>query len=376
MQRRSFTLSLLSGGGLLVTGCGGGGGADESAAPAPPPAPPGGGGDAALNTYIYVARPDTSDVSVHQLLTSGALKSVGAALAEAGVRSVAIHASGRFAYAVNRETKTISIYDRHLTTGALTFRRSLAVPGFSLEDFRLHPLGRKAYASRGNGLQTLSVDIDTGDLQLGNATGLISLDCFGLHPSRAFLFLIDDVGRLASYKVEADDSLTEVNSQEIEGRHVPMQVAAVPSGKFLYVSFRAAGVTVHGIDLDTGAITAELPIGFDPGSGPFAIHPSGLFAYAFGEEEVDEETFLQGIFVLDINPDTGALSRRSFHSTDFPVEFLTISPSGRLLYSVNDEGASVSGFSIDPTSGALTSLGSAADVGGRAATVTLFDSEE
>lgn len=377
MQRRLFALTLLAGGGLLTAGCGGGGGEEAS----PPPAPPPGVDDPATGTFVYVARPLTADVSVHQLLASGALRPVGTAPAEEGASSVAIHASGRFAYVVNQGAGTISLYDRNLTTGALTFRSSLAVPGFRLGDFHFDPLESMAYVSIGTGIRILSVDETTGVLQLLGNSALFSNDAFDVAPAGRLLFGIGGASgsRLASYVVEPDESLTETSSVEIDGHNFPKHVVASPSAEFLYVSFISGGITVHGFDSDTAGLTA--PTSLNPETlGPFAVHPLGGFAYAAAPEDFDAETSSEGIAVMQIHPDTGALARSSFVQMDMPIEFLTISPSGRSLYTmsqaIDGQARTISGFSIDATTGALTSLGSPVELGGSAASLTLFDSDE
>jgi len=381
MQRRLFALSLLAGGASLTAGCGGGGGGEEDGGPSPGPSPapspapaPDGGEDPATGTFAYVARPDTLDVAIHQVLASGALRQIGTAPAGLGVRMVAVHASGRFAYAVNSNGRSISIYDRDAATGLLTLKGSLGVPMFSpLAHFRFNPSGAMAYVGDGGVLRTVSINTDTGDLRLEALTQDTSpILSFDTHPDGGRVFTVPHLSRVISWRVVAD-SLEEINLEVTQG--TPSEVVVSPSGRFLYVTSQTAGINVHRADLPDGRVGALIQTQATRVLGPIVIDPSGRFAYASGLEAVDDGTDRDGIHVLQIHPETGLLSSPSFVPIGpVVIQSLAVSASGRMLYTANGEAGTVSAFTIDDTTGALTAVGSSPiDVGGPVASITLFD---
>ena len=195
MQRRSFAISVLAGAGILVAGCGGGG--DESGAlpldPSPGPGPGSEPGPAPM-AHAYMAMPASAEVAIYGMLVDGSLKAIGTVSAEAGTTAVAVLRSGLFAYAVNADARTISIYDRDRGTGSLRLRNSFALVIFGRpSEIRFHPSQEIAYVATGSGVGVYSVDAGTGALQFVRfqASGPEAID---IHPSGAFLFAGRDTG--------------------------------------------------------------------------------------------------------------------------------------------------------------------------------------
>jgi DNA-binding beta-propeller fold protein YncE len=146
-------------------------------------------------------------------------------------------------------------------------------------------------------------------------------------------------------------------------------VAVDPSGRFVYVvnrsGFPFGGDNVLGYTIDsaTGALTAisgsPFPTGVSPSS--VAVDPSGTFAYVanlgsdppFGGGNVSGYT---------IDSTSGALTPIS--GSPFPAgsvpSSVAVDTSGRFAYVANSfvfgGGNSVSGYTIDSTSGALTPI--------------------
>ncbi|HUW71024.1 MAG TPA: beta-propeller fold lactonase family protein [bacterium] len=145
-------------------------------------------------------------------------------------------------------------------------------------------------------------------------------------------------------------------------------VVASPNGptgqQFVYCTFRSAHqVGVFAINNTTGWLS---PIGgFPPpltlvywsdGSSAtgyprwLAVDPSGKHLYVSNSAS-------DTISMFSINPATGALTFVDNHSTgDCPYKS-TVTPDGKFLYVVNVNGASVSVFSIDSATGALSLVG-------------------
>jgi 6-phosphogluconolactonase (cycloisomerase 2 family) len=161
--------------------------------------------------------------------------------------------------------------------------------------------------------------------------------------------------------------LTETSS--VSGSSTPQEVGAHPSGRFVYApagsdfDFVSGSIVflVYGVTTNTETGT----LAFMPGS-PFrvggfavavAVEPSGRFAYVV----TDDGESGGSVTGFTIDPGTGALLSPPVPGSPFPTEIspeaIAIDPTARFAYVVNSNSNSVSGFTIDPGTGALTLIG-------------------
>lgn len=368
MQRRSFAISVLAGASILAASCGGGEGGD-ALPPNPEPGPsPGPAPGPVFVAHAYVAMPASAEVAVYGVLGDGTLEAIGAVPAESGTSVVAVHRSGRFACAVNTTARTVTTYDRDPVAGSLRLKSSTEIELFGDPlHFKFHPTEDVAYVATGSNVGVYSVNLETGALQFvrSGARGPTGMD---IHPSGTYLFVGRDLGFLESYRTD-DQLQTLVNSVEAGQGELLAEVAVSLSGAFVYVSGRDGSIATHGVDPLSGAVGAPTLISVGNAGGPFAIHPSGLFAYAAAE--LNEQ---RGVVRLAMDPETGVLSDPVFHqATDALVLSLAISPSGRFIYAVNSATNTVSAFSINESTGALTRIGAPMDLGGSPASVCIIE---
>jgi len=130
------------------------------------------------------------------------------------------------------------------------------------------------------------------------------------------------------------------------------QSAAGTAHYFAYIL--RGGISTYSINAETGALTAVAgPTGTNQTG--FAVHPSGKFAYGINDT-TDISTYT-------VSTSNGALTALGapFAPGPHPHAF-AVHPSGQFAYVANGlghfgESISVSGFAIDPGTGALTSLG-------------------
>jgi 6-phosphogluconolactonase (cycloisomerase 2 family) len=119
------------------------------------------------------------------------------------------------------------------------------------------------------------------------------------------------------------------------------------------------GVTAFRVNTNTGDLSQILGSPYPTGISPTAIrvHPSGKFAYVSnaGEDTISLYTIGSTGALTEVTPRTV--------TGDQPSDLL-IDPSGQFLFTVNSAGNTVSSFSIDGKSGALTSVGPAAQTAG------------
>jgi 6-phosphogluconolactonase len=178
-----------------------------------------------------------------------------------------------------------------------------------------------------------------------------------------------DSGNVAVFPVAADGTLGEptdfvqhagksVNKQRQEGPHAHC-VTLDPANKFVFVcDLGLDKVMTYRFDAEHGKLTSNEPAftTLKPGAGPrhMVFRPDGKFAYVINELDSTVTAF-------SYNPQTGALTEVQTISTlphyyDGPntTAEIDVHPSGKWLYASNRGHNSVILFSIDPDSGNLT----------------------
>jgi YVTN family beta-propeller protein len=168
------------------------------------------------------------------------------------------------------------------------------------------------------------------------------------------------------------------------GAGAPQSITLDPAGKFAYVVEGGCGggigayVSTYTVDPTTGALTSTGPpvsangYGVGYGATSIAVDPFGKFAYVANAGDLfDYDNEADGIAAMfSINSATGALTSAGTITGVYPggpccFNAVAVDPSGRFAYmtngGVNTGGVNlVSAFTIDSTSGALTSIGTAA----------------
>jgi YVTN family beta-propeller protein len=189
----------------------------------------------------------------------------------------------------------------------------------------------------------------------------------------------------------------------------PQSIAVDPAGKFAYVTSEGCGggsggyVSMYTINPTTGALTSvgpPVPTN-DEFTDAVTVDPSGKFAYVASSGDVwdiDDGSLL----TYSINPTSGALTATTGGIVDTGVNGIpglynsvALDPSGKFAYAPDGgafpEGSfgsssTVSMYTVDSTTGALTSIGTiaagtgpdsvAVDPAGKLAYVTNFSSND
>jgi 6-phosphogluconolactonase (cycloisomerase 2 family) len=143
------------------------------------------------------------------------------------------------------------------------------------------------------------------------------------------------------------------------------QMVVDPLGRFAYVAnlvsnvSNQSSISMYTINPTTGLLTPTSPATVATGWLPqgIAIDPKGRFVYTANTDD-------SSVSMFTINQKTGVLTPASpaTVSTLLPGEllsepaFLTVDPTGRFVYvsALDSDGSTVSMFSIDQTTGALT----------------------
>jgi 6-phosphogluconolactonase (cycloisomerase 2 family) len=216
-------------------------------------------------------------------------------------------------------------------------------------------------------ISTYTVNLKTG--QLRNNGYLLPESSAGsfletADPSGRFAYAVGS-GGVSAYTINASTgTLTLVGSPyESPAGTNPVSITVDPSGRFAYVVNQAVSglgdsVSAYTIDGGTGALTSVNGSPFPTGEGPasMAIDPTGRFAYVNNEDDSPGGD----ISGYTINPGTGALTAMAGSpflsgSGAFAV---TIAPSGKFGYVgfgfSDGSHAQITGFSINQTTGIPT----------------------
>jgi 6-phosphogluconolactonase (cycloisomerase 2 family) len=138
----------------------------------------------------------------------------------------------------------------------------------------------------------------------------------------------------------------------------PSAVVVDPSGRFAYVANEFSdNVSGYTINATTGALPPLAGSPFPAGTFPQAItvDPAGRFVYVANGGDFESLGSVSG---YTINAATGALTPVA--GSPFPAgaapSAVTVDPSGHFTYVANGDADNISGYAINATSGALTPL--------------------
>jgi 6-phosphogluconolactonase (cycloisomerase 2 family) len=239
--------------------------------------------------FAYVVNADSSGtVSAYTIgATNGALTRIDADPTSPGIqnfaagaypRSAAVDPAGRFLYAANSSSNTVSVYAIDASTGTLTAAGPAVTTGASSapSSITVDPTGRFAYVANGlsNTVSVFRIDPASGALTAmgspvasgGNGAGFITVD-----PSGRFVYVThpitwsDGAGNViaaASNDVSvftidpASGALMAVGSPVATGAG-PYSMAVELSGRFTYVASNgSSNVSMYRINDTSGELTA------------------------------------------------------------------------------------------------------------------------
>jgi 6-phosphogluconolactonase (cycloisomerase 2 family) len=280
---------------------------------------------------------------------TGSLGFLGSAPTGADAQGVAVHPSGRFLYVANAGSDTVSMYGVDRDTGAIAPAGTVAA-GNQPTEIAIDPTGRFAYVvnANGGGAGTLSAyTIDgSGQLQpngppaaLFNGSDSVTVDGGG-----RFVYAISLSNNLITqFAIQADGTLQNLGNTAVLQ---PSQIAADPTGRFVYLATLGGGVAAYIISPD-GTMSALGSTGVQTFSS-VAVDGTGRFVYA-GNPVTNQ------LQLFTINQNTGVVAASGAPvQLNFIPNGIASDPGGTFLYVAGAAPASVQAFQIDPTTGALT----------------------
>jgi 6-phosphogluconolactonase (cycloisomerase 2 family) len=326
--------------------------------------------------FAYVANLGSNNVSAHTInATTGALTAIGSPIAT-GTRpiSVTVDPSGKFAYVANDGSNNVSAFTINAASGALSaVAGSPFAAGTRPLSVAVDPSGRFVYvANVGSGVA------DPGTVSaytMNPTTGALSAvagspfaagggpDAVVVDPTGRFLYVANygfpGSGTVSAYTINpATGVLAAVSGSPFpSGGSGSDSVTVDSSGRFVYVTnLLSDTVTAYTINAATGALTRigtqDLVV---TNARPVSItmNPARGFVYL--------ATACGNVWAFSINTTSGVLTRIDsapgglcFAFRDAPNATI-VDPSGRFVYNVDYSiGDSVSGYTIDAATGALT----------------------
>jgi 6-phosphogluconolactonase (cycloisomerase 2 family) len=334
--------------------------------------------------FAYVALASTSEPIIFSIdRTSGALTQTGTAVTATGTDEfikLSMHPTGRFVYAANFSSGNLSVYSVDQSNGALTKVGTEIATGNGPSSIAINPTGRFAYVSNlgSENVSTFSIDQSTGSLVEVSSAGA---DGTGpstsiVDPTGRFLYAIKlRTKQLITFRInETSGALTQIfetpsgdlsnNSDSNLGSVLPPTTLAMdPRGDFIYVS-NYENITIFSVNHETGGLTV-LSTDITPNvndllepSKPIAISPAKPFAYTVSKVEDTVSTY-------SIDQNTGALTEVGA-KVDVGEEpsSMAIDPTGRFAYVANSLDNTITALSINSMTGSLTKIAEDVATGG------------
>lgn len=298
---------------------------------------------------------------------------------------VAIHPSGKFAYAANETGKdsTVTAFSLDSKTAKLTQLNQMSALGEDPCYLSFDKTGKYLFAANYSSGNVVVFPI-LPDGKLGEHTANVKdagtlgpnkerqeaphAHWIQVAPNNRFVFVSDlGLDAILVYRFDAAKGTLTPNDPpagKLAPGSGPRHVAFSPSGKFVYVVSELSNtVTAFSFDSAKGTlhefqIISTLPKDFSGRNddAEITVHPNGkwLFASNRGHDT---------IAVYAVNPSDGSLtSAGEFATGGKEPRHFTIDPTGKFLLAENQNSNSIAVFRIDAATGALTKASQAEDI--------------
>jgi 6-phosphogluconolactonase len=293
---------------------------------------------------------------------------------------LAMHPSGNTLYAVSDVSDGRVYSMRVLPGGGLAPVNDQSSEGDQPVYLSVHPSGQYLLtANFGSG--SVAVHPILPDGSLGAATDVVQQTGSGPDPTyqtgpHAHMtvtdptggrVLVPDLGNdyLYVYQFSLSDGTLTPESQVYVGAGAgPRHLVLHPSGRHVYlVDQLASTITIFGYDPWTGALWKTSAVSIVPPGTPSLNSPSAIRLSPDARYVYSPNRGLDAISILRVGDRGGSLTLVGLQRIDdlplgdvLPYD-LVIDPTGRYLYTANTQEGSVSMFTVDRATGALTQAG-------------------
>jgi 6-phosphogluconolactonase (cycloisomerase 2 family)/urocanate hydratase len=313
--------------------------------------------------YAYVANYSTNSIVQYSIGANGALTSTGASVTTGKNPFFAIiNPTNKFLYEVNISDNSLYGYSIGIG-GALTFIQSISTDGTPAE-LLIDPSGQYMYVQDiGNMVTEYSIAANGMLMQIGSiATGTTP---FGIRtdPVAPYLYVSDNAGGISEYAIASNGVLSLIGTASTDAGLD--KIAIDPTGKYLYVSNSTTDfieeftIGSNGVLTQFGSIAA--------GSYPRTIifDKSAKYVYVVNVEP-NSANESQGNTISEYSVGAGgALTSIGLVTLNGQTPFdITLDATGQFVYVPLRDSDSVAAYSISPTTGLLTPIGSVATASG------------
>jgi 6-phosphogluconolactonase (cycloisomerase 2 family) len=282
-----------------------------------------------------------------------------------GDTSIAVSRDFKFLYAADFGLNQISAFQVN-SDGSLSPLLGTPFPaGNGPVSVFTHPTADFLYVTNQGSGEVMIFIIDpeltnNGSVAIGNSPLFSAMTSDGAY----YYQTISSLAQIAGFSVSATDgSLTPVSGSPFSTGFFPNKIAIDPAGKFLYAtipsSFMGTSTSVYAytIDAASGALTAVPGSPFTTGENPVsaAVDVSGRFLFvANGANTANGNS----VSAFSIDSNTGALTAvpgSPFAASPFPG-FVATDPSGQYVYVGLGSSSGIAAFVMNQSTGALTPM--------------------
>src|SRR5271155_3748980 len=314
----------------------------------------------------------------------------GAALTATFVNSTQLTAAIPASSIVSTSTLAVSVTTPAPAGGAsnpVTFTITTTTAEVDPQSIAVDPNGKFAYVLNGDcaGGAGACVSMYTINPTTGALASIgppVSTDGFGVYPgsigvepSGKFAYLTNEGdpwgyedgsnGSVAMYTIDATTGAltsTGFTSGTCPGLCDPSSMVVDPSGKFAYVLTGGAGipfnVAMYTIDATTGALASIGTVAAEQVPISVTVDPVGKFVYVATQN--DTPGLAGNVSMYTIDATTGALTSTGTIAAGTDPVSVVVDPSGKFAYVANSSSNDVSMYTINVTTGALTPTGTIA----------------
>jgi 6-phosphogluconolactonase (cycloisomerase 2 family) len=284
---------------------------------------------------LYVANAGNNSVVHFALSGSGVLTSKDTITTTTTPVAIAVNLANTYLYVVSGTTSaTLTAYSLSSgTIGSVAFQTALTLPGFA-ED-TIIPTGVNVLANN-------------------NAVYVTAYDQSAYNPGGAITSAANP-GWIFGYAVGSGGALTPIAGSPYKAGVKPSAIASDPTSSFVYATDFASnqliGYTVQSTEVLTFLINGPFKTGNEPSA--VTVDPRGKYIYV--ANQLDSTVTSYAIDLATGTPSSVVgTSGSQVNSTDTePVAILVDAALGRFVYTGNHLGNSISGFKLDPNTGAI-----------------------
>ena len=285
---------------------------------------------------LYVANQGNNSIVHFAINGDGTLTKKDAVTAPFTPDSVALSTSGKYLYAVGGSNPAqLAVYPLSAgTIGSLAATINLTLPGFAGDV--VVPTGVNVFANNGG------VVVSAFDQSAYNPGGTVTSSA--------------NPGWVFSFSVGSNGALTPAAGSPFQAGVKPSAITSDPNSRFVYVTDYASNQLI-GYTIQNGAVLSFLLNGpFRTGNEPLsvAMDPRGVYMYVANSLQ----NTVTG-YTVDLATGTPSVvvstSGGAAPTTDAQPVSIVVDPAlGRYVYTANHLGNTISGFRLDPNTGAIS----------------------